>query len=105
MTGDVTTESHGAGIADPERLADNLRIGRPAVALVALRGEPEGMNVRASPCTPCRREVPSSQEVHQALGDRFRSLLERCVAPSDRRGPGPWSASRAPGRPGPTSNS
>lgn len=44
--------------------------GDGTVSLASFRGEPVVVNVFASWCVPCRKELPAFAEVSQALGDR-----------------------------------
>lgn len=41
-----------------------------SVALSALRGEPVLLNIWATWCAPCRREMPYLQELHERYGPR-----------------------------------
>lgn len=47
----------------------NVRPGEPEVALADFLGRPVVMNVWASWCTPCRREMPALAAAHRRLGD------------------------------------
>jgi cytochrome c biogenesis protein CcmG/thiol:disulfide interchange protein DsbE len=47
---------------------DDVRAGRPPVALEALRGKPVVLNFFASWCGPCVREMPALQ----AMSERYR---------------------------------
>jgi thiol-disulfide isomerase/thioredoxin len=55
----VTQPCHGAGAAVP---------------MARLTGAPTVLNVWASWCEPCRREVPFFQALHARAGDRLRVL-------------------------------
>lgn len=46
----------------------------PDVDLSHLRGRPTLVNVWASWCGPCQREMPVLQQAHERLGDRVRFL-------------------------------
>ncbi|MGH3449515.1 MAG: TlpA family protein disulfide reductase [Haloechinothrix sp.] len=46
----------------------------PSVDLAQLTGEPTVVNVWASWCGPCRREMPGMQQVYQEYGDEVRFL-------------------------------
>jgi len=46
----------------------------PAVPLARLTGAPTVLNIWASWCVPCQREVPFFQALHAAAGDRLRVL-------------------------------
>lgn len=48
----------------------NLRPGAPPVSLAAAGGRPVVLNVWASWCTPCRREMPALAAAHGTFGDR-----------------------------------
>lgn len=48
--------------------------GGPAVPLARLTGTPTVLNVWASWCEPCQREVPFFQALHARAGDRLRVL-------------------------------
>ena len=51
-------------------------LARPALAVTvsATHGRPELVNVWASWCGPCRRELPLLEEAHRAVGDRVLFL-------------------------------
>jgi len=50
-------------------------LGRgPAVTLSGLRGRPAVVNVWASWCPPCAREMPILERAHRRLGDRVAFL-------------------------------
>lgn len=46
----------------------------PAIDLAALAGQPTVVNVWASWCGPCRREMPGVQQVFRQYGDEVRFL-------------------------------
>ena len=59
---------------------DDVRAGRPPVALEALRGKPVVLNFFASWCGPCMREMPALQamsERYQGQGPLRRHDLQR----------------------------
>jgi len=61
---------------------DDVRVGRPAVALEALRGKPVVLNFFASWCGPCVREMPALQ----AMSERYRGKVHVVgVTFNDRR--------------------
>ena len=61
---------------------DDVRAGRPAVALEALRGKPVVLNFFASWCGPCVREMPALQ----AMSERYRGKVHFVgVTFNDRR--------------------
>ena len=61
---------------------DDVRPGRPAVALEALRGKPVVLNFFASWCGPCTREMPALQ----AMSERYKGRVAFVgVTFSDRR--------------------
>ena len=61
---------------------DDVRAGRPAVSLEALRGKPVVLNFFASWCGPCTREMPALQ----AMSERYKGRVAFVgVTFSDRR--------------------
>ncbi len=58
------------GHTAPSFTLSALAAGEPDVSLDAFRGRPMVINVWASWCVPCRREMPDFQAVHVLLGDR-----------------------------------
>ena len=61
---------------------EDVRAGRPAVALEALRGKPVVLNFFASWCGPCVREMPAIQ----AMSERYRGKVHFVgVTFNDRR--------------------
>ena len=61
---------------------DDVRAGRPPVALEALRGKPVVLNFFASWCGPCVREMPALQ----AMSERYRGKVHFVgVTFNDRR--------------------
>jgi cytochrome c biogenesis protein CcmG, thiol:disulfide interchange protein DsbE len=69
------------GEAKPFSL-DDVRAGRPAVSLQALRGRPVVLNFFASWCGPCTREMPALQ----AMSERYKGRVQFVgVTFSDRR--------------------
>jgi cytochrome c biogenesis protein CcmG/thiol:disulfide interchange protein DsbE len=54
----------------PTFSVEEVRTGRPAVALKALTGTPVVLNFFAAWCVPCRKELPLLQRVSQEEGDR-----------------------------------
>ena len=61
---------------------DDVRAGRPPVALEALRGKPVVLNFFASWCGPCVREMPALQ----AMSERYRGKVDFVgVTFNDRR--------------------
>jgi cytochrome c biogenesis protein CcmG, thiol:disulfide interchange protein DsbE len=59
------------GGAEPFTLED-VRVGRPAVSLEALRGKPVVLNFFASWCGPCIREMPALQ----AMSERYKGRVQ-----------------------------
>ena len=55
-------------LPDPDEVTFTTYEGE-AVGLATLRGEPTVLNFFASYCTPCVKEMPALEEVHQELGD------------------------------------
>jgi cytochrome c biogenesis protein CcmG, thiol:disulfide interchange protein DsbE len=51
---------------------DDVRTGRPAVSLQALRGRPVVLNFFASWCEPCTREMPGLE----AVAERYRGRVQ-----------------------------
>jgi cytochrome c biogenesis protein CcmG/thiol:disulfide interchange protein DsbE len=51
---------------------DDVRPGRPAVSLEALRGKPVVLNFFASWCGPCVREMPALQ----AMSERYKGRVQ-----------------------------
>jgi cytochrome c biogenesis protein CcmG, thiol:disulfide interchange protein DsbE len=51
---------------------DDVRAGRPAVSLEALRGKPVVLNFFASWCGPCVREMPGLQ----AMSERYKGRVQ-----------------------------
>jgi cytochrome c biogenesis protein CcmG, thiol:disulfide interchange protein DsbE len=51
---------------------DDVRVGRPAVSLEALRGKPVVLNFFASWCGPCTREMPALQAMSERYKDRVQ---------------------------------
>src|SRR5258705_8335600 len=51
---------------------DDVRTGRPAVSLEALRGKPVVLNFFASWCGPCVREMPALQ----AMSERYKGRVQ-----------------------------
>ena len=51
---------------------DDVRAGRPAVALEALRGKPVVLNFFGSWCGPCVREMPALQ----AMSERYKGRVQ-----------------------------
>jgi thiol-disulfide isomerase/thioredoxin len=51
---------------------DDVRAGRPAVSLEALRGKPVVLNFFGSWCGPCVREMPALQ----AMSERYRGRVQ-----------------------------
>lgn len=73
----------GAGVALPDLSLPCL--GQPAsFGLRALPPRPVVLNLWASWCGPCRKEMPALQRVHQAAGDR---VLFLGIATRDSDGP------------------
>ena len=66
----------------PEYSAVSLQGGGP-VSLEQLRGKVVLLNVWATWCAPCVREMPSMQRLHQALGDSGLVVLAVSVDVSD----------------------
>lgn len=52
----------------PDFDLENLRDGGPRVRLADYRGRPVVVNIWASWCVPCRREMPAFEAVHQRYG-------------------------------------
>ena len=87
-----------AGESEEGRLApafrlDDIRDGRPAVELVALRGRPVLLNFWGSWCAPCEEELPDLVQVWEEVRDRVafvgvdgRDSRRRAVAMADRLG-------------------
>jgi thiol-disulfide isomerase/thioredoxin len=73
----------GRGSA-PAFEVENVRPGEAPVSLVAARGKPVVLNFWASWCVPCRREMPSSQAVHEATKERVTFIG---MNNQDQRGP------------------
>ncbi len=65
-----TAEGPLVGHTAPSFTLPALAAGEPDVSLDAFRGQPLVINVWASWCVPCRREMPDFQAVHVLLGDR-----------------------------------
>lgn len=61
------------GPAEPFDL-ENVRPGERRVALADVRGRPVILNVWASWCAPCRREMPALAAAHRKFGDRVAFL-------------------------------
>jgi cytochrome c biogenesis protein CcmG/thiol:disulfide interchange protein DsbE len=53
---------------------ENVRVGEPRVSLAEVAGRPALINVWASWCTPCRREMPALAAAHRRFGDRVAFL-------------------------------
>lgn len=53
---------------------ENVRVGEPRVSLAEIAGRPALINVWASWCTPCRREMPALAAAHRRFGDRVAFL-------------------------------
>jgi cytochrome c biogenesis protein CcmG/thiol:disulfide interchange protein DsbE len=53
---------------------ENVRVGEPRVSLAEVAGRPALINVWASWCTPCRREMPALAAAHRPFGDRVAFL-------------------------------
>jgi thiol-disulfide isomerase/thioredoxin len=54
----------------PPATLTSLTTGKPASWEAEAEGRPLVINFWASWCTPCRREMPAFEEVHQRLGDQ-----------------------------------
>lgn len=71
--GDPSTDPGGSVELTSDQLGDATLAGLgadvPAVDLADYRGRPVVVNFFASTCTPCVREMPALEEVHQAAGD------------------------------------
>jgi cytochrome c biogenesis protein CcmG/thiol:disulfide interchange protein DsbE len=50
---------------------EDVRVGRPAVSLEALRGKPVVLNFFASWCGPCIREMPALQAMSELYKDKI----------------------------------
>lgn len=61
------------GAADPDQVTFTTYEDE-VVPLAALRGAPVLVNFFASTCTPCIKEMPALEEVHQELGDQVTFL-------------------------------
>ncbi|MDQ1567852.1 MAG: cytochrome c biosis protein CcmG, thiol:disulfide interchange protein DsbE [Actinomycetota bacterium] len=76
----VTTEDRLSKVPGTMRLTgaaktfslDDVRPGRPAVALEALRGKPVVLNFFGSWCPPCVREMPALE----AMSQRYRGRVQ-----------------------------
>lgn len=66
----TSAEGPLVGHAAPSFTLPALAAGEPDVSLGAFRGRPLVINVWASWCVPCRREMPDFQAAHVLLGDR-----------------------------------
>jgi thiol-disulfide isomerase/thioredoxin len=53
---------------------ENVRVGEPRVSLAEVAGRPALINVWASWCPPCRREMPALAAAHRQFGDRVAFL-------------------------------
>lgn len=62
------SHSSSSGKPLPEAKLSNLATGK--VADWPADGKPMVVNFWASWCTPCRKEMPAFEQVHQKLGDR-----------------------------------
>lgn len=71
--GDAAVETDD-GASEGERLPDVELVGlgdQPDTSLADIEG-PAVINLWATWCAPCRREIPAFEEVHQAQGDAVR---------------------------------
>ncbi len=66
----TSAEGPLVGHAAPSFTLPALAAGEPDVSLGAFRGRPLVINVWASWCVPCRREMPDFQAAHVLLGER-----------------------------------
>lgn len=66
-------EGSEAGAVDPDEVTFTTYEDE-VVPLADLRGAPVLVNFFASTCTPCIKEMPALEEVHQELGDQVTFL-------------------------------
>ena len=66
----AAVDVRGGGRRAPTFSVPDLRDGNRTIELAGFRGTPVVLNFWASWCVPCRREMPTFEAVHQAMGDR-----------------------------------